>query len=90
MEKLASRKLWITIVAGLLVTLGQRFGIELDPATLIALGGTVAAYVLGQAQIDKSKVKAEIDAGLATVVGNANAIIASLNAELEEMKKDGS
>ena len=88
MEKLASRKLWITIVAGLIVTIGQQFGIELDPASLIALGGTVMAYVFGQAQIDKQKVITEIDAGVAALAANANAIIASLNAELEELKAE--
>ena len=88
MEKLASRKLWVTIIAGAIVVIGDKFGIELDQQALYALAGTVMAYVLGQAQIDKTKVKAEIDTGVATLAANANAIIVSLQAELEALKAE--
>jgi len=88
MSKLASRKLFVTIITGVLVIFGEKFGVELDPIELAALAGTVVAYITGQAVVDKNEAKAKVDAGVATVVANANAIIASLNAELEDLKAE--
>lgn len=51
-EKLKSRKLWVTIVAGLLLFFNKQFGLNLDQDTVQNIGITVAAYVLGQGAVD--------------------------------------
>jgi len=85
MSRLASRKLWVTAIAGVLVTIGQEFGVELDPEQLISLGLMVAAYVGGQAVVDKAKVQAEVAAGVEQLKQEANAIIAALSQKLGEV-----
>jgi uncharacterized membrane protein (DUF441 family) len=84
-EQLKSRKLWVTIVSGILVTLGQQFGLELDGEQLISLGLMVAAYIGGQAAVDHAKVKAEVAAGVDQLKLEANTIIAALTAKLQEV-----
>jgi len=84
-ERLVSRKLWVTIISGILVTLGQQFGLELDGEQLISLGLMVAAYVGGQAVVDQAKVKAEVAAGVDQLKLEANTIIAALTAKLQEV-----
>ncbi len=74
MERLKSRKLWVTIAAGVLVTLGQQFGIELDTASLISLGLMVVAYVGGQSIVDRGKVVAEVQSKLPQMIAALNAL----------------
>ena len=64
MEKIRSRKLWITVLAGALVAFGGQFGIDLDSEQLIAIGGMVLAYVGSQAVVDRGKVVAEVKASV--------------------------
>lgn len=86
MQRLASRKLWISLIAGALVTFGAEFGVDLDPENLITLGTIVAAYVFGEAAVDRARINAEVAAGTELIKQNANAIIANLGAQLEEYK----
>ena len=74
MERLKSRKLWVTIVAGALVTIGDEFGIELDTASLISLGLMVVAYVGGQSIVDRGKVVAEVQGKLPQMIAALNTL----------------
>jgi flagellar motor component MotA len=85
MYRLQSRKLWLTIIGGAIVTLGQEFGVDLDPEQIITLGGIVAAYVTGQAIVDKQKVQAEVEAQVERLKSEANSIISALVAKAEEV-----
>lgn len=49
-EKLKSRKLWVTVVTATLVALGGQLGF--DEATITKLVGMASAYVLGQGIAD--------------------------------------
>jgi len=86
MDKLKSRKLWVSLVAGLLVTVGQQFGLDLDPEQLISLGLIVLGYVGGQSVVDKAKVQAEVQYHVAQL----NDYIASRNAVLQGIQADQS
>ncbi len=83
MERLKSRKLWVTIVAGVLVTLGQQFGIELDTASLISLGLMVVAYVGGQSIVDRGKVVAEVQSKLPQMIAALNTLAQSVESNLD-------
>lgn len=50
LEKLKSRKLWVTVVTAAVVTFSQQLGI--DPELTTKLVGLAAAYVLGQGLAD--------------------------------------
>jgi len=84
MEKLRSRKLWVSLAAGFLVTVGAEFGLDLDPEQLISLGLIVFGYVGGQAHVDKAKVEAEVQ----NHVAQLNDYIAGLNAVLKSIQAD--
>ena len=81
MKRLASRKLWVTILATVLVSLAEAIGIELEQESIIAIAGMVIAYVTGQAIVDRGKVVAEIQARIPGLIGNLTNL-------LEEVKKD--
>ena len=81
MERLKSRKLWVTVLTGAVVAFAGEFGVEIDPENLYALVGLIAAYVGGQAIVDKSKVQAEVDkqvASLNATVQNLYAVLAGM------------
>lgn len=50
LKKLKSRKLWVTISTGAIITLGDHLG--LDKETITKLAGLAASYVLGQGIAD--------------------------------------
>ncbi len=72
MDRLKSRKLWVTIAAGALVAFGEQFGIVLDDATVLSLVGLVAAYVGGQAVVDRGQVVAEVQSQTPVLVKALN------------------
>ena len=51
-ERLRSRKLWVTIVTGLIMLVNDAIGLDLDEQTITSLAIAVSAYVLGQAAVD--------------------------------------
>lgn len=83
-----SRKFWVAILSAIVVTAGEQFGLELDPEQVISLAGLASLYILGQAQVDKSKVQAEVEAGVAQLKQEANAIISLLSEKLEAVQAD--
>jgi uncharacterized membrane protein (DUF441 family) len=86
MERLSSRKLWIAVGGAAIVALAEQFGVELDPEQVITFGSIIVAYITGQAIVDKNKVQAEVDASVAGLKLEANAIISALNARLQEFQ----
>lgn len=51
-EKLKSRKLWVTLVAGIVVALNDAFGFGLDKDTIYSLVSLVVGYVFSQGIVD--------------------------------------
>ena len=88
MYRLRSRKLWLTVIAGAIVTIGESFGIALEAEQIITLGGLIAAYVTGEAMVDKQRVQSEVAAGVTQLKLEANTIISALNAKVEELSVD--
>jgi len=78
MERLKSRKLWITVLAGAVVAFADQFGVELDPEQIISLGVIAAAYIGGQAVVDRGKVVAEVQGKIPQLVASLNQIAKSL------------
>lgn len=54
-DRLKSRKLWVTILALALVTIGGAVGVDLDAEQLDAVIWIVAAYLGGQGITDAGK-----------------------------------
>ncbi len=79
MERLKSRKLWVTIGAGAVVVLAKQYGIELDEGSLIAIATMVIGYVTGQAIVDRGKVVAEVQ-------GKVPALVSALQDALETIE----
>lgn len=55
MDKLKSRKFWVSVVAGLLIVLNDGMGMNLDNNTILGFSGIVISYVLGQSAVDKGE-----------------------------------
>ncbi|MCU9930987.1 hypothetical protein OFL77_27015, partial [Escherichia coli] len=53
LEKLKSRKLWVTVVTAAVVALSNQLGIDAELTTKLV--GLAAAYVLGQGLADINK-----------------------------------
>lgn len=53
MDKLKSRKLWVTIGGAALAALADEMG--WDRETIFAIAGMVASYVVGQGIVDKAE-----------------------------------
>lgn len=57
MKRLQSRKLWVTVITGLIVVASAKFKLGLDNATIQALAVIVASYVIGQSWVDAKNSK---------------------------------
>ena len=49
---LLSRKFWLAVVTAMTIILSDKFGLELDPETVVAIILPVVAYILGEAYVD--------------------------------------
>ncbi len=78
MERLRSRKLWIAVLAGGLVAFAEQFGIDLDMEQIISIGAIAAAYIGGQAVVDRGKVVAEVQEKVPQLVAALNEIAKTL------------
>lgn len=51
-NRLASRKLWVSIITPLVIIVAKAIGIELSDNVVMSISGVVSAYILGQAYVD--------------------------------------
>lgn len=51
-DRLRSRKLWVTIVTGVVMFINDAIGLGLDENTINGLALAVSAYLLGQSAVD--------------------------------------
>lgn len=72
-DKLASRKLWVTVGSVISLVLAEEFGIDVAPEAIVGLAGIVLSYNFGQGWVDKTVAQEEIR--VAGDVGRANAIL---------------
>lgn len=52
MEKLKSRKLWVTIVSAVLMVANQGLGLKLPTDSILSFAGVVMSYIFGQSIVD--------------------------------------
>jgi len=71
MDKLKSRKLWVTVMGSALITLGRELG--MNEETVQSLVAILAAYLVGQGIADHGKTVIIIAAGLLAISPVANA-----------------
>ena len=84
LQRLTSRKFLVSVIAGLLVTFGENFGLALDPEQIAGLVGIVAAFVTGETAIDRKRLEALGNAELL----KANTYISSLVKKLESIQAE--
>ena len=88
LQRLTSRKFLISIIAGLIITFGENFGIDLDPEQVAGLVGVVAAFISGEAVIDKQRVSALVASEVEQFKVQANTYVASLQKKLESLQAE--
>ena len=88
LQRLTSRKFLVSIIAGLIITFGENFGIDLDPEQVAGLVGVVAAFVTGEAVIDKQRVSALVASEVEQFKVQANTYVASLQKKLESLQAE--
>ena len=52
LDKVRSRKFFITIAFGFVALIGDELGLDIDPEVIERVGYAVMAYVLGQGAVD--------------------------------------
>jgi len=57
MEKLKSRKLWVTVIVGAIVPLAAAYNIDIDPVALTTIALAVLSYNFGQGIVDKEATR---------------------------------
>jgi len=84
MERLKSRKLWVTVGTIVSVIAAEGFGVNIDPQAIVGLAGIVIAYVAGQSWVDKNATTAavtgEFDVARAQLLAYARRLEAELAA----------
>lgn len=101
MEKLKSRKLWLTLLGVIIPVLNVEFGINLDAGTIWTISATIIAGVIALAHVDAKKILAGLVHTKVTVKGLEVAfttfqqaipylkeIHSDINKLLENVKKD--
>tara|TARA_R110002050_G_scaffold195770_1_gene330677 strand:- start:89 stop:262 length:174 start_codon:yes stop_codon:yes gene_type:complete len=51
-NKLKSRKLWMSIISGVLLIMNEGLGIIVDTNTILSFSGIIMSYILGQSFVD--------------------------------------
>jgi hypothetical protein len=101
MERLKSRKFWLTILAAMVPAINKEFGIDLDPLLVVAIMSSIMGGVAALAHVDAKKILAGLINTKVTVKGIEAAfttfqeaipylkeIHADINKLLEDVKKD--
>lgn len=52
MEKLRSRKLWVSVITAILVIANEGFNLNLPKEEIMTVAGLAMSYVLGQSFVD--------------------------------------
>lgn len=68
MERLKSRKLWITIVSAVLLVIKEGLDIPVDSETVLAFAGIVITAILGLAHVDAKRAEVTKNAEFKTPV----------------------
>lgn len=68
MERLKSRKLWITIVSAVLLVIKEGFDIPVDSETVLAFAGIVITAILGLAHVDAKRAEVTKNADFKTPI----------------------
>jgi uncharacterized membrane protein len=63
MNKLKSRKFWMSVVSAILVLANDGLDLGLDTNTVLAFAGIVMSFIFGEAYVDGKKVKNDADSG---------------------------
>jgi uncharacterized membrane protein len=85
-QRFTSRKFLVSVLGGLFIALSDEIGLGLDPEQVYGLVGVIAAFVAGEAVIDKQRVSALVDSQVEAFKLQANSYVASLVKELEALK----
>ncbi len=72
MERLKSRKLWITVVSAALLVIKEGFDIQVDSETVLAFAGIVITAILGLAHVDAKKVESGVIDVKPTINGSSD------------------
>lgn len=56
-SKLASRKLWVTVVSVAIAAFSREIGIDISDGTVFAFAGIVSSYLVGQSVVDFTAAK---------------------------------
>ena len=87
MQKMKSRKLWVTIATGVGVVLAQAFGVALEPEVIAGVVLLASSYIFGQGIVDKGvtteQVKVAGDVGRIQVEAYARNLEAQLQQYME-------
>ena len=61
-KQLVTSKKAIAMIAGVIVALAARYGLELDPVSVGTILSPIVAYIIGQGMADKGQAAAQITA----------------------------
>lgn len=79
LSKLKSRKLIVGTIAAAGVFLSEVFGLNLSQESLLAFASITAAYILGEASIDKQKVREDVQLHVASLEAQLQMLVEYLN-----------
>lgn len=54
MDKLKSRKFWVTLATLVVIVFSQQLGLDLSPEQIISGAGVVSSYLFGQSYVDRA------------------------------------
>jgi len=87
-ERLASRKLWVTVAPIVALVIAQFTGYTIDPAAIVGLAGLAGFYVLGQGYVDAKTADASIKAAADVGKLQLMAAVQQLQEQLAELGAD--
>ena len=83
-KKLRSRKFLLTLFVVLIGVLNTVFDLEIEPAAIATIGGTIAAWVFTEGGLDKERIKSEHVQRFTNLQNEANQVVQGLQGQLEE------
>lgn len=63
LKEMFTSKKFLATLAGIVITLAAKVGLNIDDETAAMIVGLISAYILGQGVADAGKSKAKIEAG---------------------------